>query len=362
MKKLKAGVVGLNFGRFIIERCIVNSEGRDFFELEAVCDVNRARVDAAVKAYGCKGYGSLDALLEDEAVEVVVLMTGPNGRADLIRRIIRAGRDVITTKPFEVDAEAAETVLGEARAAGRFVYLNSPCAVRSRDWRVIDEWRERHRLGRPVAASFQAWHKTVEAADGSWYDDSELCFVAPVLRLGIYAVNDLVPVFGQPTEIQILESRVFTGRPTADLAKVQLRFADGALVDLMNGFTMQPPRSEDSMILYFENGTIYRNPPLWVSNHPSGQTYLCLVTPQSRDGVPCEVVRLPNAECSRAYQWNVFHKAMTTRVRPAEETADEQIVAGVRLLQSIKEADARGGRLVNSKHATVAEIPQTVNA
>jgi predicted dehydrogenase len=343
MKKIGAGLVGLNFGKFILDKAIVKGDGSPYFDLVAVCDLNRERVDAISREFHCAGHYSLNDLLEDPAVEVVILMTAPLGRAELISQIIHSGRDVITTKPFETDPEAAKEVLEEARRLGRFVYLNSPCATRSSDWELIDRWRRQYKLGRPVAGHFEAWHKSVEASDGTWYDDPDSCFVAPLLRLGIYGINDLVPLFGQPEQIQILESRIFTARPTADLARVQMKFPDGCLVELLNGFTMQPGRSEDSMILYFENGTIYRNPPLWVSNYPSGMTYLCLVTPECRDGMPVETVRLPNYQCSRAYQWKTFHEAIRTRKRPASETPDQVIIDGVRLLNSIKEAAISGG-------------------
>lgn len=341
--KLKTGLVGLNFGKFILDRCLVDGEGSHYFDLTAVADLDFRRAEALSVEYGCKGYPSLDALLEDPTIEVVILMTGPNGRAELIRQIIQSGRDVVTTKPFETDPVAAESVLAEARDLGRFVFLNSPCASRSEDWKIIDRWREVHSLGRLVGAHFEAWHKSVEDRDGSWYDDPSECFVAPLLRLGIYGINDLVPLFGQPESIQVLESRIFTGRPTSDLSRVQMKFPDGSLVQMLNGFAMQPWRSEDSMILYFENGTLYRNPPLWVSNYPSGLTYLCLATPDCRDGVPKEVVRLPNQACSRAYQWEVFHKAISTRQRPPDETPDAVIVEGIQLLASIKAAAQAGG-------------------
>lgn len=343
IQRLKAGLVGLNFGKAILERSILSGDGSPYFELTAVADLNFSLAESIAREYGLTAYPSLNSLLEDPSVEVVILMTGPNGRSDLIRTIIQSGRDVITTKPFETDPEAAAAILAEARNMGRFVYLNSPCASRSEDAKAIDRWGKEYSLGRLVAGHFEAWHKCVEKPDGSWYDDPDECFVAPLLRLGIYGINDLVPLFGQPETIQVLESRIFTGRPTSDLSRVQMKFPDGSLVEMMNGFTMQPWRSEDSMILYFENGTVYRNPPLWVSNYPSRKTYLCLATPDCEDGVPKEVVRLPNQACSRAYQWEVFHKAITTRERSPDETPDSAIVGGIQLLNSIKAASQQGG-------------------
>jgi hypothetical protein len=50
-------------------------------------------------------------LIADPNIPVIGLYTGPVGRAALIHRIIEAGKDVMTTKPFELDSEAALAVM-----------------------------------------------------------------------------------------------------------------------------------------------------------------------------------------------------------------------------------------------------------
>jgi predicted dehydrogenase len=346
MQKVKVGMVGLNFGKKIIDGHIVKGSAEPYFELAAVCQRSKEACDAIAAEYGVKAYYSLDDLLADETIPVIILMTGPNGRADQLRKIIRAGKDCMTTKPFEIDPDEAASVLAEARELGRFIYLNSPCAADSEDFKIINSWRDKYDLGMAVGGHHESWYKAIEEADGSWYDDPDECPAAPIFRLGIYGVNDMLRIFGEPEEIQVMQTRLFTGRPTPDYARMCIKFKNGAMVDTLDGWVASPERQTTSLILYFERGTIYRNPTMMpcdpVRTNLLDETYLCLCVGDDTDGMPVETARIPNTELSQAYQWDVFYRAVTTRNRPQGETPDEVIVNSLRILDSIKEAAETG--------------------
>lgn len=346
MKKVNVAVVGLNFGRKLIDRHLLRGKGAQYFHLSAVCDHRKKLSDAAAAVYGVKAYYKLEDLLKDDEIPVIVLVTGPDGRADLLRQIIHAGKDCMTTKPFELDAAKAASVLAEARALGRFIHLNSPPPVDTLDFQKIREWREKYDLGMAVGGHHESWYKAVEEADGCWYDDPATCPAAPIIRLGIYGVNDLLRILGEPGEIQVMQTRLFTGRPTADYARMSIKFKSGAIADTLDGYVTSPERHESSLILYFERGTIYRNPPMLPGNSirydTVDSTYLCLCMGDKSDGMPIETVRIKNEELSLGYKWDVFHKAVTTRQRPDGETPDDVIINSLRIFGAIREASETG--------------------
>ena len=192
MEKLKIGIVGLNFGREIIARELITGPAQPYFELAAVCDLVVGKADQAAKQYCVKAYYDIDSLLTDPNIPVIGLYAGPVGRATLVRRIIRAGKEVMTTKPFETDPDAALDVLIEARRLGRVVHLNSPSPLFTDDLQQIQDWRNEYNLGRPIACRADTWGSYREKPDGSWYDDPDQCPVAPIFRIGIYTINDIV--------------------------------------------------------------------------------------------------------------------------------------------------------------------------
>ena len=104
-RPLRIGIVGLNFGRHILEQLKLDAVRRDF-ELAAVCDLDAAKAADYAGRYSVKAYSSLHDLLADPSIPAIGLFTGPVGRAQIIRKIMQAGKDIITTKPFSVSNKA----------------------------------------------------------------------------------------------------------------------------------------------------------------------------------------------------------------------------------------------------------------
>jgi predicted dehydrogenase len=248
----------------------------------------------------------------------------------------------MTTKPFELDSSEAEKALARARELGRVVHLNSPSASFSDDFRQIEAWREQYQLGRIIAARHECWYKSVEKADGGWYDDPEQCPVAPIFRLGIYGINDLLQLMGEPESVQVTQSRIFTGRPTADIAMMTLKFKNGCIAETLDGWCLQPPRGADSLTLYYEGGTVYRNPVLvGGQGFENGPTKLCVVPASSENGAPVEEVALEHQQLSHAYQWDTFHRAIQGETID-HATPDRVIVDGIKVIEAMKRAESSG--------------------
>lgn len=121
------------------------------------------------------------------------------------------------------------------------IFAASMSTVPSPDLNQILLWREDLRLGRPIAARADIWSSYREAADGSWYDDPEKCPVAPIFRLGIYLINDLIRLVGKPVAVSVMSSRLFTGRPCVRNMRIAV---SGVLGWLASGMTHQEILSE----------------------------------------------------------------------------------------------------------------------
>ena len=338
MPPLPIAIVGLNFGRHIIDG-LLKSPASDNFRLAAVCDLDAAKANEFCTRLGVKAYTSLDALLADPSIPVIGLFTGPAGRAGLLRQIIRAGRDVMTTKPFELDADAARSVLDEARSLGRIIHLNSPAPTASPAHAKIREWIATHNLGRHVFCRGEATASYREMATGDWKDDPARCPVAPVFRIGIYLINDLVRLFGDVASVQVQQSRLFTGRPTPDNAQLSLTFANGALGSIFASFCIENGQHyANSLLLHYERGTIHLNLDLQGYGEANQQTRLKLAATHGDKQVIIEEWSAPGN--SGTYQWDVLRRAIAerdTRLSP-----DDTIVHSIRVIQAMTQAGQSG--------------------
>lgn len=314
---------------------------RRWFTVAAVADLDPKRADPVVARHGVR-LSTWEALLDDPGIEAIGLFTGPEKRARLIAEAIRAGKHVLTTKPFELSVEAARNVLAAAERLGRVVHLNSPGPTLSPELACIRQWQESFDLGRIVGLRADAWVGYQEAADGSWYDDPRRCPVAPIFRLGIYLINDCVALAGTPVALQVAETRVRTGRPTPDNALVNLVFSGGALASLYGSFCVgdgQPYKN--SLTVNFERGTAYRN-----CGHPDRlggkvRSELALVRPGQ--SLQPRVHRRVFPALSGDYQFREFAEAVRSGT-PLSAAARDATLAGLRVVEALPRA-ARTGRL-----------------
>jgi len=334
-RPLSVAVVGLAFGRHILGS-LRQPPAASLFKLAAVSDLREPLAREVGAEFGVNSYTSIEKMLADEEIDVIGLFTQPSGRAKLIREILRAGKDVMTTKPFELDAEEAEDILREAQSLGRVIHLNSPSPELTLDLFQIQTWAHEYELGRLVSARGEVWAPYREKADGSWMDDPMLCPGGAMMRLGIYAVNDIIHLAGQVESVNVIGSRIRTGRPTPDNALLTLSFASGCLASVFTSMCVDDgDRYSNSLTLNYEQGTIYRNVGPSPSAHKPEQSNLSLVM---RSGDSRQVVAEKSFnEYSGIYQWQALHRAITE----GESISDayiQRIVEGVKVLEAMRGA------------------------
>ncbi|MBN8708897.1 MAG: hypothetical protein BGO12_19235 [Verrucomicrobia bacterium 61-8] len=336
--RIPFAVIGLNYGRWIVDSLLDRDQAGSHFAIAGVCDSDSGRASSMAQKAGVPAM-TFEEILADPGIPAVGLFTGPAGRAGLIRQLIRAGKHVMTTKPFERDIQAAKDILREARELGCAVHLNSPEPITPPDLVVIDAWRKTHDLGRPIGCRADTYASYFEDADGTWYDDPASCPVAPVFRIGIYLINDLIRILGEAEAVQVMTSRIRTGRPTPDNAQIGILFRSGAIASVFASLCIDDgQRWSDTLTLNFERGTIYRNVGPLVFGGAESATRLSLLT--QKDGTPVtEEIRCPKR--SGQYQWEAFHRAIN-----GEEihTPADTVLSALQVVAAMARAESSGQR------------------
>ena len=333
-------IVGLRFGRGMTKRDIYEGKGGEFLNITAVCDLDKARADEYAAEIGAKAYYDFDEVLKDPDIEAVGLFTPPGGRAKLIRKCIAAGKHVLTTKPFELVPEEAYSVLEEARRKNIVVHLNSPGPILTPEMEQVARWRKDYDLGRPVSGVFEVMMDKNEVPDGTWYDDPELCPAAPLYRIGIYAVNDMINMLSsRPVSVVCLDSRIRTGRPTADNAALSVKFENGAIGVVQSSFCAgNGDVFIGSYIVQYERGTICRGPYV-VREDGAIEKYDLTIRWRTKDGkAASEEYRCkPEDDRSGNYEWENFYKAVRGGGKTLEgEVSISDIVNGVCIVDAMK--------------------------
>ena len=336
---LRLGLVGLRFGAGLAQRQIFNDpENQKYVRIVKVCDRIREKADAYGEKNNIPVCYDLDDLLKDPEIEGIMLMVPPAGRASLIRKCIDAGKHVLTTKPFELDPEAALEVLKYAREKNVIVHLNSPAPMPSFDLKQIREWQAKYDLGRPVAAHWESYAKYSEKADGSWFDSYDSCPAAPIFRLGIYGINELIAIMGKVENVEVVTGRIATGRPTPDNAQLMMRFESGAIGSIYSSLCVgDGVYYPAGMTLHFQNGTIFKRQVRTYADNDFTRVELSLRVVVNGEVIE-ESAAFPATGRSGAYQYANF--ALSCRQGYQEgETSPETIAEGIRVIAEMKKKE-----------------------
>ncbi len=330
-RPLRMGVVGLQFGRYIVRDSVPN-DSHGLIEITRVCDLDPQKL---AEFSDFPGTTRLEDLLEDPDLDVIGLFTGPVGRAKLVEQCIEAGKDVMTTKPFELDADEALRVLYKARQLGRVVHMNSPNARPQSDLQMLLDLVSEGVLGTPTLAISSVWayYGATEPA-GNWYDDQQLCPVAPIFRLGIYPLNSLSQLLGPAKSVAAQSTRVETKRPTADNGAMTIVYESGAITTMAASFVVGGKDFyRNSITLCGTKGVAYLNVgPRPREHKPAPELVL-----STEDRL--ETFRLTTH--SGDYDWEFFYDRVTGRAAQ-DWTTPEHIAQSIRIVDAMRRSEVSG--------------------
>ena len=116
MKNIKAGIIGTGF----IGPAHVEAVRRlGFVEMHALCEANAPLAKAKADQLGIpKAYGSVEDFLNDDEIEVVHNCTPNHLHFEISKKILAAGKHVISEKPLAMDTKQSKELLKLAARAG----------------------------------------------------------------------------------------------------------------------------------------------------------------------------------------------------------------------------------------------------
>jgi predicted dehydrogenase len=226
----------------------------DEVELVAVTDVDPARATAFAAEHGGRAHGSLEALLADPAVELVVNLTVHHAHYAVTRQALEARRHVYSEKPMALEAhEARELVELAARNGVRLAC--APSTFLGDAQQTAGAIIRGGELG-PIRAVYadvnwgriEAWHP----APIPFYD------VGVLVDVGVYPLTITTAFLGPAVAIEargwdLLPDRVTTaGEPyrigSPDLIIAAVELAGGTVVRLTGSFYVGRPARQRGLL------------------------------------------------------------------------------------------------------------------
>jgi len=189
--KVKIGVIGCgNISRIYLEQ----SQTFEILEVKAVADVDMERAKAKAEAHGIPYVYTVDQLLADPEIEIVVNITPPSAHAEIGLRALEAGKSVYNEKPLAIFREDAQKMLKLAAEKGLRVGC-APDTFLGAGLQTCRKLIDDGAIGVPVAATaFMLGH-----GPERWHPDPEFFYKVgggPMFDMGPYYLTALVSLLG----------------------------------------------------------------------------------------------------------------------------------------------------------------------
>ena len=263
MERVRVGVIGCGN---ISSAYLTAAKTFPILDLVALADANPAAAEARATEFGLPAR-SVDALLADPAIEIILNLTVPKAHVEVGLKAIAAGKHVHSEKPLGVTVAKGRRLIEAAAAKGLRVGC-APDTFLGGAHQTARQCVDEGLIGRPIggAAFFmcpghERWHPN----PGFYY----LAGGGPMLDMGPYYVTNLVNLLGPVASVlgaatRTRSERVVTSKPLAGTripvevathVTGTLEFASGAAVSMTMSFDV-PRHKHVPIELYGETGSL----------------------------------------------------------------------------------------------------------
>ncbi len=116
MPKHRIAIIGLGMAVAPHAKSLI--ELNDRVEVAHAFSRSEARRKAFAERFPFPLTGALDAILSDQSVDAVAILTPPNTHLELVRKCAAAGKHILLEKPLEISTERALALVEAAAKAG----------------------------------------------------------------------------------------------------------------------------------------------------------------------------------------------------------------------------------------------------
>ncbi|MES2275181.1 MAG: Gfo/Idh/MocA family oxidoreductase [Bacteroidota bacterium] len=208
------------------------------FKLKAVAE--RSKKVMAAHYPDIISYDSIDELLNDAEIELIVVNTPNHTHFDLAKRALQAGKHVLIEKPAARTVAEVQALYDIARETGLkvMVYQNRRW---DSDFLAVKQVIESGRLGKLVEISFRFDRYKPMLSPKMFKEDSTLGTNGLVYDLGPHLIDQVISLFGRPLSFHKVTANHREGSNVIDYFSFHLAYPNQLNVYLTSGLLIPEP-------------------------------------------------------------------------------------------------------------------------
>lgn len=282
MDKVRVGIIGCGA---ISGAYLQHAYSFPILEIVACADINLTAAQNKATEFGVAKACSVDELLADPAIDVVLNLTIPKAHAEVALKSISAGKHIYAEKPLGINREEARQII-DAAAAKKLLVGCAPDTFMGAGIQTARKVIDDGAIGKPVG--FTAF--MMGPGHESWHPNPEFYYKpggGPMFDMGPYYVTALLNLLGPVKRISGAASIAIPHRTitasgpnhgkeihveTPDHICGTMEFTDGAIGTLITSFATRFPSydGQQPITIFGTEGTLRVPDP----NTFDGKVYL----------------------------------------------------------------------------------------
>jgi len=182
----------------------------DNLQIKAVCDLDSKRAEKAAEEYGIPKVMTLDEMLADDEIKIVVNLTTPKSHYSICKKALLAGKHTHVEKPLCVELSEGVDLIKTAEARGLLIG-GAPDTFLGAGIQTCMNLIKAGEIGKPVSATaFMMGH-----GHESWHPDPEFYYEkggGPMFDMGPYYLTALVSLLGSVKSVSGMTGMAFEER------------------------------------------------------------------------------------------------------------------------------------------------------
>ena len=223
------------------------------FHLKAV--VERHEKKAALKYPGLKSYNSIDELLNDDEIELIVVNTPTNTHFDYAVQALRAGKNVLIEKPAAVTSEEIKSLFELSHQLNLKVMVFQNRRYNS-DFISAKEIIESGRLGKLIEIHFRMDRYRMAIGNKQFKESKDTPGNGLMYDFGPHLIDGIISILGKPLSYTKTTAAHRTGSEVDDYFHFHLKYPDQLNVFLTGGMLIAEP--EYGFVIHGTSGSFLK--------------------------------------------------------------------------------------------------------
>jgi predicted dehydrogenase len=234
---VRVGIVGCGV---ISRHYAQNALAFESFEIVACADLDRRAAELLASEHGL-AVASVEELIADPAVDIVLNLTPPEAHVTVIRRALAAGKHVYTEKPLATTVSEAGDLVAEAERRGLRLGC-APDTFLSGPYRAARGLLDAGAIGEPLSVGAAM----LVGSQTTWHPNPDIFFAdgaGPLLDMGPYYLTAIVALLGPVRRVagfastRVLERTIEIGPRAGERFTAETPTHTAAVLELVSGVT-----------------------------------------------------------------------------------------------------------------------------